>query len=494
MDLARVKKMLTLTIGQWVSHRHTANYKQRKTTHKHWNQYNLVQLKQLRAICDRLLEAGGGFVLMRDLLRCAREVDDCEANVTYDHRDGGSAHFPKWVFHCLSPACVIFKFEKGAANHADCRNYAYAAPTTGEMTNTMLRSFRALQRQLNEVSVKATLQTVDVGSYLSLLTERSTKRVLRALVGDILDSKTFLKSNYGWDAHATESAQEKVTAALAMTAAFAERDELTVPTNRTEEEASKAAKARKKEIQDIIAGQLADQHAGGTESLLEKCSRLGLDLKELMETAAAKLGSFSYEDDEGGAAAVGRRRDSADAERGANCSWKNIGKEVQAAVQAKEKALPTPPQKLTTVDGETCRRYTAARISRSLVNKQHTALAEISHKKLTSKSEEFNIDAHAGNAFVRNMEQSWAEHAEEAVYRLWDDHAKWEPDKRRGYTSRRTLMLNSKVKTAPYSDMGSVMGGVKAVTNSMLLLLPRQFGTRFWAARSGGTSQPARLS
>lgn len=118
-------------------------------------------------------------------------------------------------------------------------------------------------------------------------------------------------------------------------------------------------------------------------------------------------------------------------------------------------------------------------------------MAAISNQKLTSKSEAFNIDAQPSNAFVRNMEQCWVELIAESVYRLWDDHAKWEPDKKRGYTQRRTVMLTEKVKNAPYSDMGMTLGGVKAVTNTMLLLLPPKSaaGTSTGIGDGTGTSQ-----
>ena len=80
---------------------------------------------------------------------------------------------------------------------------------------------------------------------------------------------------------------------------------------------------------------------------------------------------------------------------------------------------------------------------------------------------------------------------EEALYRLWDDHAKWEADKKRGYTSLATVMLTAMVKNAPYSDMGSAIGGIKAVTNSMLLLLPSGLGSALLLAIAGIEAGPA---
>ena len=64
--------------------------------------------------------------------------------------------------------------------------------------------------------------------------------------------------------------------------------------------------------------------------------------------------------------------------------------------------------------------------------------------------------------------------AGEAVVRTsWDDHSKIEAGKKRGrLNGRRCVMHKRRVASAPYSDMGVKLGGVKLVINSMLFALP----------------------
>ena len=461
--------MLVTTVSQWKRHHQSSNYKQLKTTHKYWNQYPIAQLQQLIAIADALIEANGAFVAQRTLLWVARSLDATTTPVLALNNDGGAPRFAKWVTHCLGPAAVQFLFERGTDGHASSRGYFYAAPVNATMIQAMQASFRGLQNVLNGDSAAAKLRKTDMNAFLSLLPDRKYQRVLRAFVGDVMGSKTFVSDAYGWSAAGIDCASDRVSAAIAASAAFAERDALTVPTGVTTEG---AAKQQRDAIQAIVDDALNDKHAGGRDSLEQVCDQLGLDLKQLMEDACAKLSSFSYENDEGTAGSVSARRDSIQQERRGKCTWPNLAREVQAKINECERTNLLPLQKLTTVLESTMRRFTAARSARSLVAQRHKALADISASKLTSKAEAFNIDAQASNAFVRVMEQQWAENQNESVYRLSDDHAKWEADKKRGYVSRRTVMLKRSVKNAPSSDMGVALGGIKAVTNTMLVLLP----------------------
>ena len=62
------------------------------------------------------------------------------------------------------------------------------------MIDAMQASLRKLQQQLNEKPMNEAPGHVDVNSYLSLLPDRTSQRVMRAMIHDIFDSKTFLKS------------------------------------------------------------------------------------------------------------------------------------------------------------------------------------------------------------------------------------------------------------------------------------------------------------
>lgn len=471
MDLCAVRKMLVKTLANWKRYERVSNFKRLKNPHHFWNAYQPVHLQQLLAISDALIEANGKFVPQRNLLQVARRVNATTAPVLAIHRDGGAPRFARWVSHCLTPAAGHYLFERGTDGHAQTRGFFYAAPTNAGQTHNMLESVRELQHKLNGDSVATRLRTINVGNAMALLPNRRYQRVLRALVSDIMGSKSFLKGTYGWSAAGIDCACEKVSVAMAASVAFAERDSLTVPSNLTIEGAD--AK-RKQAIQDVIDDALSDEHAGGQESLEAVCIRLGLSLGTLMEEAAAKVGGFSYDNDEGTALAAGQRRDSSDAIRDAKATWGNIAKAVLVEINRVETEQGLPVDVRTkTVDESSMRHYTAARCVRSLQAARHNPLAAISTKKLTSASEAFNIDGQSSNAFVRLMEQRWAELIEESFYRLWDDHAKWEADKKRGYTARRTVMLSTSVKNAPYSDMGMALGGIKAVTNTMLVILPR---------------------
>jgi hypothetical protein len=93
------------------------------------------------------------------------------------------------------------------------------------------------------------------------------------------------------------------------------------------------------------------------------------------------------------------------------------------------------------------------------------------------------VDARSSNARVRNLEEALLERISshgDGVIQYTDDHSKWSPDKRRGLTSKATIMHLGERKRAPYSDMGDKIPGVKAVTSSHLYVHapePCQAGT-----------------
>ena len=114
-------------------------------------------------------------------------------------------------------------------------------------------------------------------------------------------------------------------------------------------------------------------------------------------------------EEEGTDGMVGAGRDDSRLLRTEKCTWANLAHEVEVRVQEKERALPFPPEKLTTVSASGMRLYVAARNARSIEAQRHTALADITTAKLSKASEGFNIDAQQSNAFVRLAEQRWGE-------------------------------------------------------------------------------------
>jgi len=65
------------------------------------------------------------------------------------------------------------------------------------------------------------------------------------------------------------------------------------------------------------------------------------------------------------------------------------------------------------------------------------------------------VDAQSSNARVRTFEEALlgriAAHGDGAIH-YTDDHSKWSADKRRGYTSKATIMHLGQRQRAPYSE------------------------------------------
>ena len=185
------------------------------------------------------------------------------------------------------------------------------------------------------------------------------------------------------------------------------------------------------------------------------------------------------QDDIGGAdLLINKARDSTDALREANCSWKNLAKLVSHKLNTLAKEQRKPEK---TWSDACIRHYCTAAKANSLVAKRHHhSIAGVSNRKATAASDEFHIDAVPAFSHVRNFEQLFASYCVDhppdrkfgrAFYEKTDDHAKWLSDSKRGLAQRRTLMLNTDRKRLPYSDQKAATIGVKVVTDSILILL-----------------------
>ena len=87
---------------------------------------------------------------------------------------------------------------------------------------------------------------------------------------------------------------------------------------------------------------LQDAHAGGVDSLVERCENAKIDLKNLIEDTTAQLGEFSCEEcaesSESAAALpasgmVSARRDGSAPERNGAAGWQNIASLVSEQLQ-----------------------------------------------------------------------------------------------------------------------------------------------------------------
>eukprot|EP00854_Cymbomonas_tetramitiformis_P026566 gene26566-32615_t len=229
---------------------------------------------------------------------------------------------------------------------------------------------------------------------------------------------------------------------------------------------------RRKEYKEVL-DELLDSTFGGRIALKDTCLDLGLDLKELIERGTAELGSLHYAEEGVGANLVSKQRESSTVMR--DCTWGALATWVQEKIQHAELRRHGPGATLTTVCETTVRRYCVQKCARSLQAKRADPIADVSYQQLKAAAFEFNIDARFGHAQVRLFEEAFFDLQSQnimAIERDWDDHSKWEPDKKRSYTRKRTILVRREFKTAPHSDMKLSMGGVKAVTNSMLLLMP----------------------
>jgi hypothetical protein len=319
--------------------------------------------------------------------------------------------------------------------------------------------------ELNGSSAKAAVRQLDVSGVMKFLPEASAKKVVRALLKQMSGSSTLLQKEFGITMAATASAVRKVNLALAMSAEFEQRS-LSVSSTLTNEGQTRQ---QKRDYDGFVRDVLKDEHGGGRVSLLDKCLELDIDLKTLIEESTAEQDSLDYTDQGVGASAVNKQRSDA---RSAGVilrqnGWENIAARVEAHVQAvQQKKGNSPPFTVST----TCvRRYCFARHAGSAWAKECSGFAEVNHGRVTSKAHGFNIDGHHTHAGVRMWEECYTELAAHALFRYWDDHAKFEADKKRGYGQNATVKLMKETKVHPYSDMGAALGGGKVVTNSILV-------------------------
>lgn len=462
---------------------------------KNWNHLpELLQLKQLYAILIVLSDKESRFVTLNDLLIEARRV--CAENrvsvlprpVRVDCHDGfSSSQFRPWVEKNIGgPVQVYVHNLQPWKVNSPTRVFFYSRPESAVGHDNLKTEMTKLVHTMAEHHVMNVLPSIDVRGHLNLLPDTASRRVFRSLIQRVAQSKTFSEVHLGLDGRAGNNAIECVDAALALSIQFETSDfkHLTVRSDMTTRAQDAAVnKARQTDILD----ELCDEHFGGRTSLKEHCTELGLCLKDLIERGTAELGSVSYVDTHSaGESSVSRQRDSTTVMR--NCTWESLAKWVQDHIQATEadRGLRT----FTTVGRTTLMRYCIQRHARSLQAKRADPIAEVSHRALKSAECSFNVDAHYTHALVRSYEQGFMALSTAQIptfLRSWDDHSKWEPDKKRGYTSSSTLLLKSQSKVAPYSDMKRSFGGVKGITNSVLLAVPPE--TEGWQDGRGTSTK-----
>ncbi|KAK3241803.1 hypothetical protein CYMTET_48464 [Cymbomonas tetramitiformis] len=351
--------------------------------------------------------------------------------------------------------------------------FLYACPSTAEEHANLRSCFVQEIEKLATANVHSILRSIDVRSHMALLPDVAARRVLQSFISRIAQSKTFLEVHMRIGRKAGERAVEKVDAALLLSAQFASRQihrHMEVRSDMTVDGQDRLR--RRKEYKEVL-DELLDSTFGGRIALKDTCLDLGLDLKELIERGTAELGSLHYAEEGVGANLVSKQRESSTVMR--DCTWGALATWVQEKIQHAELRRHGPGATLTTVCETTVRRYCVQKCARSLQAKRADPIADVSYQQLKAAAFEFNIDARFGHAQVRLFEEAFFDLQSQnimAIERDWDDHSKWEPDKKRSYTRKRTILVRREFKTAPHSDMKLSMGGVKAVTNSMLLLMP----------------------
>jgi hypothetical protein len=135
---------------------------------------------------------------------------------------------------------------------------------------------------------------------------------------------------------------------------------------------------------------------------------------------------------------------------------------VQKVVRAKESAAcdggdwnqsTMEPIAIT----ESClRTYCQATVERSLQAQRHNTVANVGHRVLqAAPGGKQLVDAQSSNARVRTFKEALlgriAAHGDGVIH-YTDDHSKWSADKRRGYTSKATIMHLGQRQRAPYSE------------------------------------------
>ena len=291
VDLQMTEQRICTTLRQWIAHEKKAHYKQRHTTFRNWNMLSLGQLKELHACVRLLLDRGCGVLVpLQDLLRAAREANTntISRNVRCDSKNGGCGDFRKWLTKQLCPAATCYVQLIGAEGHATKRVFFYGTPLNRQAIDLLRDSQRQHESALNAISDKASLRKTNVPAYLALIPEQATQRVIRGMLLEISGSTSFLKSAFGIGPVASKTAESRVAAAFAVTASVFALD---VPNNLT---TAGAARKQKSTIQDAIQDALANEHAGGTASLDEYASDLGVDLVDVIESSCAVLSTHNY--------------------------------------------------------------------------------------------------------------------------------------------------------------------------------------------------------
>ena len=482
-DLSEVIKRLERTIAQWKTElaraaragkdKCRAHFKDR-FVFKHWNRtWDIGQLQQLLTIATLIHTANGSFVPMQQALDYARSVH-MSRNVMFDYRNGkGSSEFCQWVMANLFPAVQYFRDHR----NSQCAGvYFYMFPKSAGALACIRAGYHGVLAQVDQVSVKSKLDQLDLRGYIDLLPSNSQKRVIVALLGR-LASQTYLTSR-GISAMRQKLATQRVDVALLATAEFERcaQENFGVPTDVTIEGGRKRMRLS---IQQQQHEALADDHGGGRTSLLETAAQLGVELGPMIEETAAELSSLNYSSADAGRLCVSAQRDSSAMHR--TCSWDSIAAAVQAKLQAAHakcqgtgQSIPKPVESITVSEAE-IRLCCIPVQANTRQGQRHTAVADLSHRKLEAGAEDWNIDGHSSNARVRVYEQFClymlrVYHAAMLMYS--DDHAKWEADKNRGHLNRGTILHKHQRKTAAHQDMRPPIPGVKVITDSILICAP----------------------
>ena len=484
-DLNDVIAKLSRTIEEWRRHDPNAQRNLSQPSDRHWKQRRLtwgfwnytrevVQLEQALAVARVLQAEQSRLVPVGALLEVARRVSPLTRNVRDKCRSGRESGgtndtFKPWLRQMLYPAVLFYDLD---AADSQQRSYAFAHPHgVGAQTN-LAECVKSVSTQRSSSDVRATLGRINIAGYLKALPLRSHKRVLRSLLADLCQSRTFLKTKFGINPMSSSFAQTKVHAAFAVLGDIETRTQ-TVSSNLT------TAGSRRKERLDFdreLGRMLADDHGGGN-SLVEKTEKLGVDFHRLIEMCAEELGRHNYGGENlTGEMATNAARDSTVGQR--DCSWKALANRVEEKIRAKQPPGETP----ITVGESTVRRHCVARCVRSLHGQaRHVGDAQVSTQRLKSSVSDSHPDAHISCAVVMLAEEAlfelakWlADHGVRplVLYRLWDDHAKWSANQKRGFDRHRTVQYRKAKSNAPTSDMGMKVGGGKATTNSILTIAP----------------------
>ena len=360
-DLAAVLARLRMTIAEYEfcmrkqqagagGFTRACHWKARRITWKYWNYCELVHLRQLEAIATLLLERDGEFVQMTELFLVAWRIDTQGAHVRTRSGQTYSDLFAPWVRRNLGPAVQDYLHRKGVAGHHHGERYFYMCPTTTTSARNLKASYSALVAHAEANTIESRLRTLPVKDYMALLPNQATQRVMRSLLASVCESKTFLKSTFGFNPSSLERAKSKVGLALGLSAKFelmaTVRSDLTVNGQHT---------TFLKSVKEMRFKALADEHAGGKTPIAERCAAAGVDLPKLIEECAGELGQFDYDHceeavlsgkglDGSAPLAVGRDRGSRNTStqtlRSENATWENVTR----LVNAKLSKVPVTPK------------------------------------------------------------------------------------------------------------------------------------------------------